>query len=569
MHQVTHIRTSWPISWTGLASVSHCWTVPGRILLMISAFIASVPAYAQNPTDSIERSIQELITSKDRAIGGVRIAGTEFIERFYRYRKFRPAWSNDALRAELRRLVALSWLEGLNPADFHAQLIRQSPKDPAPQSKRNVAEQDIVQTDALIRLLYQLYFGKVSPIGLDPNWNFSRKLPVADPVSAISQALDDGKLAQLVDTVRIKHPFYSELKAALQAFTEYDVQGGWPQIPAGEVLKPGMADKRLSVLRQRLTITGEYAPETPAEADVYDVPLADAVKKFQERHGLDVDGVIGATTLAALNVKAADRVAQIKANLERARWVLRTVVEQKDLVLVNIAGFYLRLFIDGKSVWRTGVITGRPYHKTPVFTEDISYVVINPDWTVPRSIIRNEIFPKAKSDPAYLGRNNYKLVGSSGAAISPLSIDWTAMTARSFPYGVVQQPGENNALGLVKFIFPNPHNVYLHDTPSRQLFTKTGRAFSHGCIRVEDPMKLAELILGNRLGWQRAQIDAAVASKKLRRVDLPKKFPVAILYWTVDPMGGGQAKFYNDVYGRDARLIAALKAEGQIKAIRK
>jgi len=306
-----------------------------------------------------------------------------------------------------------------------------------------------------------------------------------------------------------------------------------------------------------LKVTGEWAAGTVVTApDVYDQAIKDAVETFQASNGLDPDGILGPGTLAALNVTASERVDQLRANLERGRWLLRTM--GPEAVIVNVAGFYLHVFLRGEKVWTTRVIVGQSYTKTPIFTETMKSVVLNPDWTVPQSIVRSEIFPKASANPGYLAAGNYYLADSSGRPSG--EVDFAAYTAASFPYRVVQRPGPKNALGLVKFLFPNKYSVYLHDTPNRQLFDKSGRTFSHGCIRVEDPLKFAEIVLGDRLGWNRAKIDAAVASGKMRSIELPNPLPVLILYWTVDPSPTGGASFHRDIYGRDARLIKALDA---------
>ncbi len=223
------------------------------------------------------------------------------------------------------------------------------------------------------------------------------------------------------------------------------------------------------------------------------------------------------------------------------------------MVVVNIAGQYLHLVFGGKRVWTTRVIVGKDYNKTPIFTEAMKTVVFNPDWTVPRSIVKNEIFPKAAGNPGYLAAHEYSLTSGSGP-IDAATVNWSSYTGATFPYGVVQKPGPRNALGQVKFLFPNKYSVYLHDTPGRQLFEKSERSLSHGCIRVQDPLKLAEFILGNRLGWNRVKIDAAVAGKKLQNVSLPNPLPVLLLYWTFDPSFDGGGRFYRDIYGRDKRL---------------
>ena len=418
----------------------------------------------------------------------------------------------------------------------------------------------IVLSDALARLLYQLYFGKVAPNGLDASWNFARPVLSDDPVKIISAAIAEGNVTGVIEKARLSHPFYQSLKATLQAYTQYQVGGGWPQLASGPPVKPGATDARIPMLRQRLAITGEYAIDGDPQSSVLDPKLTDALRSFQKSHGLEAEGMFGPQTHAALNVSVAQRIEQIRINLERARWVLRAIGD--EMIVVNIAGFYLRVILDGKPVWGTRVIVGQTYHKTPIFTEAMKSVVLNPDWTVPRSIVRNEIFAKASADPGYLSAGNYTLTSKTGP-VDPASIDWTQWTGATFPYGVVQRPGPKNALGLVKFLFPNKYSVYLHDTPSRGLFGKSGRTFSHGCIRVEDPMKLAEIILGNRLGWDRTKIDGIVASGKLTSVNLPKPLPVLLLYWTVDPQADGSAHFYQDIYGRDARLLKALNAEFQ------
>lgn len=234
------------------------------------------------------------------------------------------------------------------------------------------------------------------------------------------------------------------------------------------------------------------------------------------------------------------------------------------MVVVNVAEQYLHLFLDGEKVWSTRVIVGKSYTKTPIFTEPMKTIVFNPDWTVPRSIVKNEIFTKASNDPGYLAANNYYLIDGGGRQVG--DVDWASYTAATFPYGVVQRPGPKNALGLVKFLFPNKHSVYLHDTPSRQLFDKAGRNFSHGCIRVENPLKLAEILMARQRNWPSGKVKDVVASAKMQSVSLPQPLPVLVLYWTVDPSPGEGTAFYKDVYGHDARLLKALNSEFRPKS---
>lgn len=527
-----------------------------RLLLGWVSFALTIAGAAAQQTATAGDAALEAILAKlsnpaGRVIAGNHIAAWEFLPKLYGALGNKPAWTSAADLAALKEAVSRSWEDGLDPGDFHDKAVAAASLPIPP-------EQDVVLSDALVRLLYQLYFGKVNPRAVNPDWNFSRPVLASDPAVAISEALAAGKVSALLSKVRLDHPLYGALKATLQAYTQIEAKGGWPVVAGGATLKAGMKEERVVSLRARLAITGEYQA-TPADEAVFDEPLVEAVKLFQRQHALDADGTVGPATLAALNVSAGARVDQIRINLERARWILRDI--GPEMVVVNIAGRYLHLVLDHKVAWTTRVIVGRAYTKTPIFTETMKLVVLNPDWTVPRSIVRNEIFPKAAADPGYLDAHDYYLTDGKGGRISPQSVAWSSYTGSTFPYGVVQRPGPKNALGLVKFLFPNKYSVYLHDTPSRQLFEKSDRSLSHGCIRVQDPLKLAELILGNRLGWTRERIDAAVAAKKMQSIALPKPLPVLLLYWTVDPTFDGGAHFYPDIYGRDASLLKALDAD--------
>lgn len=532
-----------------MAPVSIPW------LLLLAAIVSSVtPVLAageQSALPQLEARLAGLSRPDGRVIAGESIAAHAFLPKLYAALGNGLAWSKPESVRALKLAVERSWEDGLLPTDFHDGFVKAAAEG---KSAGDVVDRDIILSDALVRLLYQLYFGKVEPNGLDPNWNFSRPMIEADPAPVIAAALASGDIGALVDRARLDHPLYIELKALLQQYTNFDDQGGWGTVPAGAAVKSGAKDARVAALRARLGVTGEYEGPPPGADDVLDDKLVAALKDFQSLNGIEPDGVLGPETVVALNVTPRQRIDQIRVNLERGRWLLRDL--KPDMVIVNVAGQYLHLFFNGEKAWSTRVIVGKPYSKTPIFTETMKTIVFNPDWTVPRSIVRNEIFPKASADPGYLAANNYYLTSGSGAPVG--AVDWNAYTGASFPYGVVQRPGPKNALGLVKFLFPNKHSVYLHDTPGRQLFAKAGRNFSHGCIRVEDPLKLAELILANRAGWDRARVDAAVASGKMQGISLPVPLPVLVLYWTVDPSPVGGTAFFKDVYGRDARLLKAL-----------
>ena len=528
----------------------HLKTAAGRSLaplvclaLLLIALPGQMSASAQtpSPTPNLQARLALFEKAEGRVVGGRAIASHQFLPKLYAALNYELIWSKPEAIKALASAVARSWEDGLNKSDFHAGYIEALAASAT--GDADPIERDLILSDALVRLLHHLFFGKVNPNSIDPHWNFTRPVLTDDPIPMIAAALRSGDVASLVEKARLKHPLYTELRALLQQFTQYEVAGGWAQLPAGPAVKPGGTDPRIPALRQRLRITGEYQGGTVAQADTYDPELAAAVETFQSLHGLEPDGVLGASTVTELNVTATERIEQIRVNLERARWLLRTL--GPDSVIVNVAGYYLHLFLKGEKVWTTRVIVGSSFTKTPIFTETMKTIVFNPDWTVPRSIVRNEIFPKASADPGYLAAHNYYLADSSGRNVGT-QVDYTQWTGATFPYKVVQKPGPRNALGLVKFLFPNKYSVYLHDTPGRQMFAKSGRTFSHGCIRVEDPLKLAELILGGQPGWDRARIDAAVATGKLQNVALTTPLPVLLLYWTVDPSPAGGVFFHRD-----------------------
>jgi murein L,D-transpeptidase YcbB/YkuD len=287
------------------------------------------------------------------------------------------------------------------------------------------------------------------------------------------------------------------------------------------------------------------------EGTEYEGEIVAGVRRFQERHGLAADGAVGPATLAALNVPVEARIEQIRVNLERTRWIMGDVAE--DFIVVNIAGFRLYLVRGGEPVWTTRVQVGQPYRRTPVFVATLTYLVLNPTWTVPPTILRRDILPAVRDDVGYLAARGIDVVDDSGMIVDAATVDWSSP---SFPYLLVQRPGPDNALGRVKFMFPNEHFVYLHDTPRRDLFDRESRAFSSGCIRVEHPLDLAGQLLGE--GWSQERIDAVLAAGRMQTVFLDDPIPVLLLYWTAEVDAAGRVVFHPDVYARDADVALGL-----------
>ena len=319
-----------------------------------------------------------------------------------------------------------------------------------------------------------------------------------------------------------------------------------------------MMDVRVSALRARLIAERDLESDVDLASELYDAAVEQAVVRFQERHGLGADGVAGRQTFTAMNVTVDARIDQIKANLERSRWVFTDLTG--DFIVVNIAGYRAYLVRNTEIVWETNVMVGKTYRKTPVFKAEMKYIVLNPTWTVPPGILRRDILPKMKADPGYLDKKGYLLLDRDGHAVDQSTVDRSTLSHRNFPYIVRQPAGPDNALGQVKFIFPNSHFVFLHDTNHRELFVHRERAFSSGCIRVENPLELAELVLNDAGRWGPTAIDAALATKKTQTVHLPEPLPVLLLYWTTAVAADGTVSFLKDVYGRDARIVAGLAA---------
>lgn len=532
------------------------------VLALTVVLITSLaPVYGQDGStrELLREKIEQLWFGHTLTIGEARIASTTVLPTLYERRDFRPAWTRSETVDQLLNAIRDINKDGLNPADYHLAALqrwREEIRTVSP-DRALLVNLDVLLTDSLIRLHDHVLFGKVDPEALDPNWNLVREITHADPVSVIQQAIDANSVRQLIDNAKPDHPFYMRLKEVLARYRHIRKEGGWKRVTGGPTLQPGMTDARVPVLRQRLAVTGDPAGPV-SNSTVFDEPLKLAVMQFQARHGLVVDGVVGKDTLRALNVPVETRIAQIRVNLERARWVLHEI--EGDFVLVDIAGFQVMYVQDGKMSWTSRVQVGKPYRKTPIFKSAIRYLVLNPTWTVPPGILAQDILPAVKQDPQYLRQRNISVIDRAGKRVNPDSLDWARYTARNFPYQLRQEPGPSNALGRIKFIFPNPHLVYLHDTPSKSLFQRTDRAFSSGCIRVEKPVALAELLLNDADKWDQEDIMKAIASKKTRTIFLPKPVPIMLLYWTVGFDAEGRVRFKKDVYKRDKGVLEELEA---------
>jgi len=521
----------------------------------------SAPPEAQRPApdpvaELIRADVEQLRATGDLDLGGVMIASRNLLPRIYEARGFAPTWRTQPQIDSLLETIDESYKEGLDPRDYHVDQVRAARAAFANVDTLSAAERaalDVMLTDSVIRIGYHLRFGKVDPVALNPNWNLKQDLMGRDPAVTIQKAIDARSMREFADAAIPRVFLYQRYKEALAQYRQLAATGGWPVLSTGPTLKQGMTDARVPKLAERLAITGDIGRSSAAAATTsYSGAVVDGVKHFQERHGLAVDGALGPGTLAALNVPVEMRIEQIRANLERARWVFYD--PESEFLVVNIAGFKMYLVRRGEVVWRSRVQVGKTYRRTPIFTSTMSYVVLNPTWTVPPTILRQDYLPQLKRNPQYLAERNIDVLDRTGKPVDQSSIDWSS--ARSLQYQLVQRPGPTNALGRVKFMFPNEYFVYLHDTPSRDLFDRESRAFSSGCIRVENPLELADIVIGDK--WPRARIDAAIADGRTQTVILDKPIAVKLLYWTAEVDGNGRVSFFPDVYSRDDALITAL-----------
>jgi len=480
---------------------------------------------------------------------------------------------------------------GLDPADYDAaRLAAQWPAMKAKTaSARDRAAFDLAVSVAAARMSRAVHAGRVDPATM--NWNYAAAAKTSDIAGALRRAGAKEDLGVVLDSLEPKFAHYQRAKQKLALYKAAAMKGEPPVVPElakGQTkIAPGKPWAGVPQLTARLTATGDLAagpavappapatppapagstaqpttpPTPPPAAPVYDGTLVDAVKRFQERHGLENDGVIGASTIKALNVPIAKRARQIELAMERGRWL--PDLSDRPNVFVNVALF--RLWAtdpkSGEEPLRMNVVVGKALNtQTPIFVDQMEYVVFRPYWNPPPSIIKGEIIPALRKDPSYLDRQNMEIVasGADNAASLPANEDNINKVASARLF-VRQRPGPSNSLGLAKFIFPNSENVYMHGTPAQQLFSRTRRDFSHGCIRLEDPAKFAEWVLRQDPTWTRERIDAAMQGDKTLQVNLKEKLAVIVFYDTVHVNSEQVVYFVDDIYGHDKSLDAALQ----------
>ncbi len=542
------------------------------LLMLVHLSLPPAVLAADSLSDGIHRELilkLDAMSSLPRfACRGEILCGSLAIPRFYERRDFKPAWSVDgdplSQVDDLTNAIQMADREGLRPEDYHLTNIRsllaelqQDKVAGRPLQPEMLVDLDLLLTDAFLVYASHLLAGRVNPETVHTEWIAYNR--TADLANILQVALDSNRIQESLETLPPSHLGYQRMRDTLFQYRLLERSGGWPLIPPGPKLSRGDSDLRVSILRSRLATSGDLDFAFADEPNRFDDSVEEGVRRFQDRHGLEADGIVGPKTLAALNIPVEERIQMLEINMERWRWVPHDLGELH--ILVNLASFGLSLFENNQQVMSMPVVVGKPARSTPVFSGEMTYLVFNPYWYIPHKIAVEDVLPKIVGDPNYLKRQNIRVLQAwDGTApqIDPETINWSQLTPDNFAYKLLQEPGPQNALGRVKFMFPNDFSVYLHDTPARGLFDRTKRDFSAGCIRISKPIELAEYLMRDYIDWTRDKILETISSGETKVVRLPRIVPVHILYLTSWVGIDGKVYFLSDLYERDKAMKRAL-----------
>lgn len=554
------------------------WLYLVRLLLCLSLGSQLSPLHAQEsiaPQSGVGKEIFTLLESKQHPY----LSQTDFSSRaedmqaLYKAANYEPIWltrdDSKALIAQTLDLLSNAASEGLNPQNYDAGKLKEmlpTALQLPPVAVRKQAMFDTAVSLSLLRYLHDLHYGRVSPQGINYNLKLREKKLIDLPAMIIASR-NQGEIAALSMAVEPKLNQYQKLKLALAHYRELAARTTPIQLDVTRSVRIGEAHPQLEALQRFLIQTGQLPEkaESPSAAAprIYDKKLSEGVKRFQARHGLAPDGVLGKSTAAVLNVPLTERVTQIELALERLRWL--PDMGSGPYILVNIPAFQMWVYDDisknAPPSLNMRVVVGQAIKtQTPVLMAEMTFIDFMPYWNVPYSITKNEIIPKLIENPGYLYSENLEIVPafSGQAKPVPLTLDSLSQLKQGL-LKIRQRPGKKNPLGRVKFMFPNKEDVYLHDTPSKSLFNRSTRDFSHGCVRIEKPLELAEFVLQDQPEWTKENIQLAMQAPKMQRVMLKKSVPILFFYTTAFVDQDGEVAFYRDIYGHDAVLLETLK----------
>jgi len=542
-----------------------------HVCLMI--LMAFTTLHGVTLTDIIQEHIRTTIENAGAppqiVISDDLLYSTVVLPAFYERRGYWPAWIDEnGLLPQVQTLVQTlrnASQEGLTPTDYHLTCIDNLLQKIGTVQKKSLFEHtalladiDLVLTDAYLVYASHLLAGRVNPVTIHAEWNVKQR--EVDFIELLENALRQNQIRESLQALVPRHNDYARLRAALTYYRAIAKKIDAIQLPSGVTLKRDDEGKNISALRKRLILEGDLIVEGGQNDSIFNSEIETALKNFQKRYGLEATGVIDSATLEAWNIPIAHRIRQLEINLERWRWLPQEFTSH--YMIVNIANFELYAIENDSIALSARVIVGRTYRRTPVFSDSISYLVLNPYWHVPRNIAVQDILPQIKKNTGYLSKNKmtlFKGSGSNAEIVDPRAVNWAAVNAQNFSFTLRQDPGEANALGRVKFMFPNKYNVYIHDTPSKELFEKSERGFSSGCIRVEKALELAGYLLKDSQQWSQNKINAAIKKGTEQTVRLKKTIPIHLLYWTAWVGRDGMVNFRKDIYERDVLLDQALR----------
>jgi len=524
---------------------------PGALAALLMFTVSGAARAEPSPDAALAQALRASLVAPVVACSESRLDPRP-LAAFYQPADPRPLWVSPrgpgARARMLRAALRDAGQQGLDPARYRLDDIESHWHDRSPVGQACL---DLYLTNAFKRYSLDLRTGQVGSREADPSWYLT--VPRFDPAAALKAAGGDGDFDALLAGLAPSDPAYRRLREALAHYEGIAREGGWPMLPPGPELAPDKAPavpEQIALLRARLRAEGDLSGFSFADSETYDAALAQAVRRFQQRHGLLADAIVGPRTRAALNVPVAARMAQIRRTLERWRWLPRDLGER--YILVNSAGFELTVVEHGRTVLGMRAIMGALEQPTPSFAAELRSLIINPYWNVPARIAREELLPLQQRDPRYFAMHGYQVLYlRNGEAVDPARIDWTRIDADNFSFRLRQEPGPTNSLGQLSFVAPNPFEIFLHDTPEKALFARDTRTFSHGCIRVEHPAALARYALRGLDGWDEARIRGEIDSLQQQTLNLPEPIPVYVLYlasWVDD---AGLVNFRDDVYGRE------------------
>ncbi|MBC6368782.1 murein L,D-transpeptidase [Algoriphagus sp. AK58] len=538
------------------------------LVIATLGFCTGYPLFRSSTSDQLRLILEQENPGKKITVRGITLHSTPNIYVYYDDRNYDEAWSVNGILTEqayeLRFEIRQSKFDGLNPSDYHIGLIdsffktfEANKKAGQANDYKELADLDLLLTDAFFKLASHLERGKVDPSQLTSSWEISRKPQKADYVSLLNRAIQENSVRKKLEELYPDFTIYRKGREVIRTLDELKKSDtlDWKPIKIDKAIKPGDTHSAIPAIRQRLRFWGHLKSGDNLDSKLYDSVLVAAVKSFQKENGMEPDGAIGKNTVSGFNASPSFLMDKAAINLERLRWLPDTV-RDAEFILVNIANFQLDYVNKLDTVFSSKVIVGKSYHQSPIFSAQMSYIVFSPYWNIPVSIAKNEVIPAIRKNPNYLQQKNMEVVTPSGKLVDPSTINWSS---KSFPYMIRQKPGGSNSLGLVKFMFPNSHSVYIHDTPSKSLFEKEDRALSHGCIRLQNPVKFAQILLKDDPTWTLEKIEKAMHQEKEQIVNLPRKIPVVLIYLTFWADSKGTPHFRSDIYGRDGELLKFLR----------